>query len=112
MNVSGEQPEGRWVSVAGRSPVHCETFGAAVGCDGKYGGICTVSVVGVAGRVERFEERPNVPYMDVSGLGPSGDIVGLGDRGQGGRRREGLNPNAVNAAKVRNGSEFEEGILI
>ena len=80
MNITGEQPEGRWVSVAGRSPVHCETFGATVGCDGKYGGVRTVFVVGVAGGIERMEERPNVAYMDIRGLGPSGDVVGLGNR--------------------------------
>jgi len=112
MNVSGKQSEGRWVSVAGRSPVHCETFGATVGWDGKHGGVCAVFVVGVAGRVERLEERPDVPYMDLSRLGPGGDIVRLGDGRQGGRCREGLSPNAVNTAKVRNRSEFEEGIFI
>ena len=101
MNVSGEQPESRWVGVAGRSPVHCKTFGATMRFDGEYGGVCTGFVVGVAGGIERFEERSNVPYMDVPRLGPSGDIVGLGDGWQGGRYREGLCPNAVNTAKVR-----------
>ena len=112
MDVSSEQPEGQWVGVAGRSPVHCETFGATVRCDSKYGGVCTIFIVGVSGRVERLEERPDVPYMDLSRLCPSGDIVGLGDGRQGSRCREGLSPNAINAAKVRNGSEFEEGILV
>ena len=102
MNVSGKQSEGRRVNFARRSPVHCETFGATVGWNGKYWGVCTVFVVGIAGRVERLEERPDIPYMNLSRLGPSGDIVRLGDGRQGGRCREGLSPNAVNTAKVRN----------
>lgn len=112
MNVTGEQSEGRWIEVARRSPVHCEPLGATMGCDRKYGGACTVLVVGVAGYIEGLEERPNIPYMHLSGLGPSGDIVGLGGRWQGGRCRERLSPNAVNTAKVGNRSELEEGIFI
>jgi hypothetical protein len=83
-----------------------------VGCDGKYWGVCTIFVIGVAGYVERLEERSDIPYVNLSRFGPGGDIVGLGDGRQGSRCRERLSPNAVDTAKVRNGSEFEEGILI
>jgi hypothetical protein len=68
--------------------------------------------MGVAGRIERLEERSDVPYVNLPRLGPGGDIVGLGDGRQGGRRRQRLSPNAVDTAKVRNRSEFKEGILI
>ena len=83
MNISCEQPERRWVGVAGRSPVHGKTFGAGVGCDRKYGGVCAFFVVGVARYVEGLEKGPDIPYMHLPCLGPCGDIVGLG----GGRQR-------------------------
>ena len=112
MNVTGKQPECRWVGVAGRSPVHCKTLSTAVGGDRKHGGICTVFVVGVAGYVKGLEEGSNIPYMHLSRFGPSGNEVRLGDGRQGSRRREGLSPHTVDAAKVRNGSELEDRILI
>lgn len=82
MDVPSEQPEGRWVGATGRGPVHGETFGGTVGCDGKYGGVCTIFFVGEAGNVERLEEGADIPYMDLARFGPSGDEVWLGDRGQ------------------------------
>jgi len=112
MDVSGEQPEGGWIGVAGRSPVHCETFGATVGCDREYRGVCAIFVVGVAGDIKGLEERSDIPYMHLAGFGPGGDVVRLGHGRKRGRCRERLGPNTVNAAKVRNGSELEEGIFV
>lgn len=112
MNIPGEQSEGRWIVVAGRSPIHCETLGAIVGCDRECGGACTLFVVGVARHVEGLEERADIPYMDFSRFGPSRDIIGLGNRWQGGRCREGLAPNAVNTAKMRNRSQLDKRIFV
>ena len=83
MDVSSKQPEGGRVGGTGRSPVHGETLSTAVGCDSKYGGICTVFFVDEAGYVERLEERADIPYMDLACVGPGGDKVGLRDGGQG-----------------------------
>jgi len=112
MNVASEQPERRWIGIAGRSPVHCETFGATVGCDRKCGGVCTGFVVGIAGYVEGLEEGADVPYMHLSCFGPSRDIVWMGDGRQRSRCGEGLGPNAVNAAKMRDRSELEDRIFV
>lgn len=112
MDITGEQSEGRWIEVAGRSPIHCETLGATVGCDREYGGACTVFVVGVARHVERLDERADIPHVDFSCFGPSGDIVRLGNWRQGSRCREGLGPNAVNTAKMGNRSKLDKRIFI
>lgn len=83
MDVSSKQPEGGWIGATGRSPVHGEALSATVGCDIKYGGVCTIFFVGEAGYFERLEERADVPYVYLACFGPSGDEVGLRDGWQG-----------------------------
>lgn len=83
-----------------------------MGCDVKYGRVCTIFFVGKTRYVERLEERADIPYMDPACFGPSGDEIRLRDRGQGCRGRERLGPNAVDAAEMRNGSELEECVFI
>ena len=83
-----------------------------MGCDREYGGACTLFVVGVARHVEGLEERADIPYMDFARFAPSRDIIGLGNRWQGGRCREGLAPNAVNTAKMRDRSELDKRIFV
>ena len=77
MDVSSEQSERRWVGIAGGGPIHSETLCASVGCDRKYGGVCTIFFVGEAGCIKGLEEGSDIPYVHLACFGPSGDQVGV-----------------------------------